>query len=483
MRFKRVFLINSAQSGYYGPLRPHIGLGYISEALAIKGFCYDICDMLFGYSDRQLVQKIKSFEPDLIGFNAYTYNYLKTYEFIRRIKSYFPNIPFILGGPHVTTYGAQVPEELDEVDYSVMREGEDTILELCKGKNFEQIKGLIYRKNGEIVKNPGREFNADLDSLHFPTYEKFELKRYIPEIPILSSRGCPYKCTFCQVDEVAGIKFRERDLENIFTELSYWYEKGYRRFNFMDDNFTLKPQRVYQLCDMIDSGNFNSLFMRCAGVRCDKVNKDLLKRMKDVGFRTVSFGVEGGNDKVLKSLRKGEKISTIDKTIKIACDLGFDVNLFFLIGAPLETKKDVHDSFNLALKYPVFRVNFYNIIPYPKTEIYEWIEKKGYFIREPKDYLNDLSANDIAPVFKTEEMSVSEKIELLREARRIERKVLENSVLRRLERIKVRGILGKIIAYLLSRKITEELIFKHVIIRKIFEYARYQFHALENKKI
>jgi len=456
-----------------------MGLGYIAESLWQHGFSYDVCDMLFKYTQENLVRKINNFHPDLIGISLYTYNYLRTYEFINKLKSYFPDTPFVAGGPHMTTFQDKALVDCQGIDLGVLREGEKAIVELCKGKEISRIEGLMYRDNGEIKMNSERPFNDNLDELPFPKYEKFEMRRYIPEIPIFSSRGCTYRCTYCQVEDIMGRKFRERSVENIMDEIKYWYGKGYKRFNFMDDNFALKRERIYRLCDLLLSEGLTSLFMRCAGIRCDRVDEGLLRRMKQVGFRTLSFGVEAGNNKVLRSLRKGETIETIDKTISIACALGYDVNLFFLLGAPLETREDVYDSFKLALKHPVFRVNFYNIVPFPRTEIYNWVDSKGYFLKEPHEYLNNLTPNDIDPIFKTDEMTVQDKIELLGVARKIERKVLQNAIVRRLDRFKVKGIFVNMLAFVLSRQATEYLIFKNVRVRKIFELARYLYHKSE----
>ena len=164
-----------------------------------------------------------------------------------------------------------------------------------------------------------------------------------------SSRGCPYKCIFCSVKAVAGGKLRVRSPENVIDEIEYWYQKGYRKFNFVDDNFTFYRDRVYKICDEIQRRGLKNLKFTCAGgIRADTVDHKLLARMKEVGFYYNAFGVEGGNDKVLKSIKKGEKMEQIRSAIKDACDLGYEVMLFFLVGSPGETWKDIEDSVAVA---------------------------------------------------------------------------------------------------------------------------------------
>ncbi len=128
---------------------------------------------------------------------------------------------------------------------------------------------------------------------------------------------------------------RVRCAENVLDEIEYWYERGYRKFNFVDDNFTFYSDRVHEICDGIERRGLNNLKFTCTnGIRADRVDRQLLTRMKEVGFYYIAFGVEGGNEKILKSLKKGETMEPIKRAIKDVCDLGYEVMLFFLVGSP-----------------------------------------------------------------------------------------------------------------------------------------------------
>jgi radical SAM superfamily enzyme YgiQ (UPF0313 family) len=427
MRFKRVLLIfpNYSESYYVYPTQPATGLGYIAEALKCQEIEYDVIDIGLGYSVKDLFKKIDFFHPDLIGMSMMTFRYRQNYQVLSLIKDAYPSIDIMVGGSHISVMREDVLKNCSAVDYGVVLEGEETIVELCNGKELSQIKGLIYRNHNRVIYNGDRPFIDDLDSVPFPTYEKYELSRYGSRtISIVSSRGCPYACIYCPVGSAIGRKFRVRTPKHVVDELAYWYERGYRRFGFVDDNFTLIKDRVYQICDEIEKRGLKGLDLQCGnGVRADQIDRKLLERMKEVGFSYIAFGVEAGNNKILANLKKHEDIKTMEKAIKDACELGYRVGLFFLVGTPGETWEDVKDSIALALKYPVFDASFYNIIPYPKTQLYDWLAEKQYFIVPPEEYLSDISSWDNKPVYVTPSMSLKERKEALKYTKSVRRKI------------------------------------------------------------
>lgn len=157
---------------------------------------------------------------------------------------------------------------------------------------------------------------------------------------ILSSRGCPFSCIFCPVSLAIGKRLRVRSAGNVVDEVDYWFKikKGYRRFSILDDNFTFYKERTIAICDEIKKRGLKNIILRCGnGIRADKVDREVLEKMKEAGFTYVSYGVESGSERVLKILKKGETIEQIENAIKTSTELGFDVTLFFVIGAPYET--------------------------------------------------------------------------------------------------------------------------------------------------
>jgi radical SAM superfamily enzyme YgiQ (UPF0313 family) len=273
-----------------------------------------------------------------------------------KLKEDYENIPIVVGGHHLTILKEQVLKECSSIDLGVVHEGEETLVELCQGNTpIDDIPGVIHRKDGNVKFNGYRNLEKDLDKYSFPKYINFKMSDYSKQIPIHSSRGCVQLCTFCP-NKVLGRRFRKRSIENFVDEIEYWRKRGYNQFAVDDDNFTLIRERVFEFCGEIERRGLDDLLIRCSnGIRADRVDKEMLQRMMDVGVREVGFGVDGGNNKVLKLLKKGESFEAIENAVKTACEIGLDVKAFIIVGTPNETIEDIYDSINFARKYPIAR--------------------------------------------------------------------------------------------------------------------------------
>jgi radical SAM superfamily enzyme YgiQ (UPF0313 family) len=476
MRYKRILLIqpNYPDSHYQSPTFP-IGLGYIAEALKAAAVEYKVADMGVEPKYARLVSRIQVFRPSLIGISMMSSMYRRHYELAKKLKNDFANIDIVAGGPHISTFRQEVLKECKEIDYGITLEGEKTIVELCQGLNAFEIKGLIFRNDDDIHYTGDRLFINDLDSIPFPTYEGF--KKYDKTaINIISSRGCPYSCIYCPVKTTIGRKLRVRSALNLVDEIEFWYKRGYQRFSFVDDNFTFYKKRVSQICDEIDKRGIR-IEMNCPnGVRADKIDRALLQRMRNSGFLRIGIGVEAGTDRVLKNIKKGERLSDITAAIKDACDLGFEVVLFFLIGSPGERPQDIEESFKIARKYNVKDVRFYNLIPFPGTELYKWVSDNNYFVRYPEDYFNSGLHWVNEPVFYTPTLSIKQRKEAFRRGMSMGNRL--RSTWRYsyyLDSLRKFGFLTPVIAYIASRTITQDKLLK----LRIFHYVRHIFKKYE----
>ena len=431
MRFKKVAFIVPPFDGQNQDNRGlYLGVGYISQYLIDNDIENKVIDTRFGYTVQDIKKKLADYKPDLVAVVVFTNEYQKTYDVVKAIKN--KNYKIVLGGYHVSTIKSKILEETD-ADFAIKVEGEDAMLELCKGEPFEKILNLLYRKDGKIIENPTRPPVTDLDKFNFPRYESFEFEKYDHLIPICTSRGCPFLCTFCTVETTTGRQFRVRSPENVLAEIKMWYNKGYREFCFVDDNFTLLKERAIELCKLIKKSKLTGLKMRCAGIRADRVDREVLTYMRNVGFDQLGVGVEVGNDKMLKIIRKGETLVQIEKAIKEIVRLKFDLQLYFVIGNQYETKEDVEDSFKLALKYPISDAHFYNPLPFPGSELYNWVSKNGYFIEDFKTYINEHCNFSVKPVFATPELSVKERVRLLKKSKGVEKTILRRYIARKME--------------------------------------------------
>lgn len=478
MRYNRILLISPPSSSYLGAARPPQNLGYLAEALLSSGFHYDILDMRFRGSPKQLTGKIEWFQPDLIGISMVSLEYRKTYELIQMIKARYPHMGIAAGGPHVTVLREKVLEGCPSIDFGVVHDGEETLVELCRGVPLDRIDGLVHRNPEGIVFNGNRTPQPDLDKVAFPTYQGFELDQYIREIPINSSRGCPLECVFCP-NKMMTRKFRPRSPAHVADEIEYWYKRSFRVFNFDDDNFTLLRDRVLKLCDEIEKRGLSDAEFRCSnGLRADRVDRTLLKRMKEVGFHYIAFGVDGGNDRMLRANKKGENLRQIESAIKTACDLGYDVKLFCIFGMPTETRDDVLDSFRLVQKYPVRRVILNNPIPYPGTELFDIINEKNAFIKTPEVYLNSITENENEPVFETPELNREERKQLLRMARKIEKNVTRRAVQHILGE---KGLVSRLAGSLFASSWGQRLFFQNMVFRRWMESFRH--HRMMDSRV
>ncbi|MBI4317905.1 MAG: radical SAM protein [Chloroflexi bacterium] len=399
------------------------GLGYLSEALNGKGIENSVLDMSLHRNKAYFLSRVREYHPDLIGISMRSLNFRSHYALATEIRQSCPEVHIVAGGPHVSTFREEVLQDCAAFDYGVVLEGEHAIVELCRDDlSLSEIPGLIYRgPNGQTLYTGDRPFNRELDSLAFPTYSRFELERYLSKlIPIVSSRGCPYQCIYCPVRTTIGRQYRARDPILVADEVEWWYRRGYRTFDFTDDNFTLIAERAFRFCEEIARRGLRGARFSCGnGIRADRVTRELLAKMKEVGFYQLSFGVESGNNRILKNLKKGETLEEIEQAIAWACELGFQVKLTFLIGSPGETWDDFQDSLRIARKYPVWKFNFFTLTPFPKTELHDSVEANNQWLIDPKDYLDQVNKWTNTPAFESPELSKQQRIRAYNEARKL----------------------------------------------------------------
>ena len=479
MNSHRVLLVHPPSSAEWRAVVPHTGQAYIAQTLYQEEIEYDVLDMNLGYKTADLMKRIKDFRPDLVGMSLISQEYRKSYELLSAVKERYPQIKTVVGGPHVTILKEKVLRDCPAVDFGVVKEGEGLLVELCRGVTEDNIKGLIFRFGEEIIYTGERPWLKNLDELPWPRYHYFELEKYINTITIYTSRGCPHKCIFCP-NRIVSPAFRMRSSDNVVDEIEYWYERGKRQFNFDDDNFNMDHSRVFEICDKIEQRGLKDLFIHCSnGIRADRVDREMLTRMWDVGFRSIAFGVDGGNNKILKIVKKGETIEAIEEGIKISCEIGFDVKLLFVIGTPYETRDDVEDKVRLTRKYPVHDVHFYNTIPYPGTELYDWVEKNNCFIKKPEEYLNDVSCLVNDPVFETPELPITKRRELFIYLAGVNRQVHRDAIIRKLKGPRFVRLLA---SYVLNEWVIEKLFHESIFFHKLIDGIRYRLAVSKRRK-
>jgi radical SAM superfamily enzyme YgiQ (UPF0313 family) len=426
-----LFVIPPSVGDYFTAQIPHTGLAYLTAFMKKETNAQiQIMDMRLGYSMVEVFRRIDSFMPDIVGLSLFSYGFGESREVVDSIKSYKDYYRVVVGGPHVAAVGIKVLEDT-KADFAVCGEGELTFLELCravakKRKNFSNIDGLIWRNGRKILANKKRELIRNLDKLPYPDYESFELEKYLcyteKHLPIVTSRGCPYSCVYCSVRLSMGQMFRPRSAENVSGEIKYWYDKGWKSFDFADDVFNADMDRAKKICDQI--AELKITWRINNGIRADRIDMELLEKMKKSGCVYIAYGVESASNRILAAMKKNITIEQIESSVYMARKVGITVGITFIIGSPDETFEDFMKSYMFAKSMPVQNVNFYNMVPYPNTEMYHWVEKNGKFLKDKESYLYKIAHWKNEPIFETPYFTGSERKKAFRMGFGLHRKKL-----------------------------------------------------------
>jgi anaerobic magnesium-protoporphyrin IX monomethyl ester cyclase len=359
-----------------------LSLAYLGAQLLAFGYNVKVIDASAPYnpvSNEDILRSVNEFKPDAICVTIMTPFAREAYDLIRCMKTDHPFI--IAGGAHATILPAEVLQI--GADVVIRGEGEATLVELLKtyfnGNSLETVKGISFNTTGGIIHNPNREFIGNLDLLPPPAKNLFDPGWYDNSGKptnesfgsIITSRGCPGRCTFCS-RAVFSNKMRYNSPEYIISQMLFLHENnGINRFYFLDDNFTTNKIRLSSICGLIKN-NLPEATWACTS-RIDNVNYDALKMMKDSGCTTITYGLESGSNRTLQSVNKKLTVDKIISVVKMTYDLGFDVCANWILGFPTETREDVEDTIKLVeLLNPYIAMhNAGFLIPFPGTEIYE----------------------------------------------------------------------------------------------------------------
>lgn len=367
-----------------------IGLLYIASNLIVKGnFDVSVIDLeVERLSKSKLNNRIKNINPNIVGIYATTPLFTKTKKIAKNIKILNKEIKIILGGPHVTALPEESLRECKYIDFVVRGEGETTMVNLCqsieKRVKYPKIKGISLRYNDKIISFPNRRKIENLDNLPNLPLHLLKVNLY-QSIPISTSRGCPFKCIFCY--PMFGNSVRFRTSQKVIDEIEFLVNKYNVNFiNFVDDTFTLNKKRALEIFDKIIERGLNKKIKWGCTTRVDSVDKELLQKMKDSGCVRISFGVESGNPKILKSIKKGITIEQVYNAFKYCNDVGIETLAFFMLGHPLETEKTIKETISLAKKIKPTHVEFGIMTPLPGTELNSMTKKNWNKVKTKEEY-------------------------------------------------------------------------------------------------
>jgi radical SAM superfamily enzyme YgiQ (UPF0313 family) len=323
--------------------------------------------------------------PDLVGITAMTFTLIDVIKTAQIVKSIDRDIKVVLGGPHVHIYPNETID-IPDVDYLVLGEGEITFTELVENitdiDKLKEIKGLVFKDNGITVNTGIKPFIDNLDELPFPArhltpYRKYSslLAKRSPITTMFTSRGCPYRCTFCDRPHL-GKAFRARSAKNVVDEMEECVNMGIYEFLIYDDTFTIHRQRVIDICDEIIK---RKLYIGWdIRARVDSVNEEMLRKLKKAGCERIHYGVEAGTEKILKVLNKGITLEQAMRAFEMTKKAGISTLAYFMIGSPTENREDVLQTIEFAKRLSADFVHITILTPFPATAIYrKGLEKGG----------------------------------------------------------------------------------------------------------
>jgi radical SAM superfamily enzyme YgiQ (UPF0313 family) len=389
-RSARIVLVNpppphGAFVHYQNPL---IGLAYMAAVLEKNGYEVAVVDCPpLNMTYEELRQEIGKLKPEIVGITSVTVTFSSALHAAEMIKKSYPETLIVLGGPHVTVTDEQTLKDYPAVDVVVRGEGEQTILELAEYASksnhtkLSRVSGITFRKDGEIIQTPNRPFIQNLEQLPYPNYDYFPLERYRRFgkliLPVISSRGCPFRCTFCLAPWMAGNKFRARSPKDVVDELE-WLKNKYEpdAITFHDETFTFDKKRVFRICKEIKDRDFN-LPWDCS-TRVDRISRELLAEMKGANCQLVSFGVESGSQRILDAMKKGTTVKQNERAVRWAKEIGISTTISVIIGYPGETSDTLEETLDFIKRTKPDSALISLATPYPGIELYTLIKDLGW---------------------------------------------------------------------------------------------------------
>lgn len=363
---------------------PPLALAYLAATVREGGYRPVIVD---GEAPlRPLSSVMREIPPDtvLIGVSTTTLAWPAVRQAAAVLKKSFPGVPVVVGGPHVTAF----PEETlrySEFDVGVIGDGEHSLMELLSraeaGRSLAGVPGTVYRENNAIQVDQQVCWVERLDDLPMPALDLLPLHRYrsvvvkSPFVTMLTSRGCPYKCSFCS-QIYMGDKFRFHSADRIIAEM----ERAERAFGakeivMFDETFGANRRVAHEVFEEMQRRKFG--FRWNARTRIDLLSDELLLAMRKSGCYMLHLGIESGTPRILEKMRKGITLEQVERVVRSAHRMGFRLHGYFMLGYPGETREEIEATVKLSRRLPLDWASYTVTIPNPRTLLQEQAIAEG----------------------------------------------------------------------------------------------------------
>lgn len=390
MKIKKILLVNLPFEKIYdktslkgvAPSTPPLSLACIAGSLLLDKHEVKIFDFnLYTDGKKEFINCLNSFRPDFAGITFVTPLIGTANEISKIIKNFNKDIVIIGGGPHCSSFPeSSLKETL--LDIAVIGEGDFTIRDIVSNKNLKKIKGIAYKNKDKIFINPRREPIKNLDDIPFPAHHLYDFKKYrVPSAIALrnpvawleTSRGCVYGCIYCN-KSCFGRTFRVKSPERVVEEFKRIKKLGFNEIHLTDDGFTTDIERAKKICDLLIEQKVNIYWSTITGIRVDRVDLELLKKMKAAGCYRVYFGIESGSQKILDRIKKGITLEQVRKAVAWARQANIEVAGYFMIGLPDETEETMQQTIDFAKSLDLDLAKINITIPLPATELFNELD-------------------------------------------------------------------------------------------------------------
>lgn len=360
-----------------------LSLAYLAAVGEKAGHQVRVLDFQLG--EHSLADVLREFKPDVAGITAVSKDFPHAIKLMEELRGISPDMPLILGGPHANAYQEGIFSLSSLADYVVLHEGEATFIDLLdaisSGRHPSEVPGIIYKDtDGKGVRTPDRPFIKDLDALPFMALHHFKVGKYyppagtfrhLPSVTMITSRGCPFKCVFCNTD-LFGKNVRLRSAGNVLDEVEEVVGRyRAREINFCDETLTINRDRMVAICEGIMRRGLK-IGWKCS-TRVDRVDPELLRLMKRSGCFYIGYGVESGVQRILDKMQKGITLEQIRTAFAETRKAGINTMAYFMMNVPGETLEDIEQSIRFSREIRPTYLNFELIKPYYGTALRQMI--------------------------------------------------------------------------------------------------------------
>lgn len=363
-------------------------------------------------------EEIRTFAPDVFGISIKTFTADISRHLFKWAGEAKPGLVRVAGGPHIILDGFRYVRDT-KVEFGVQGEGEYVLPQLVNalagGSSVDKVTGLLRWEEGSLVQNPESDLIEELDTLPLPDYSRFtsvisnggKLRQY----PILTSRGCPFKCSYCSMPTIMGRRWRFHSPERVVEELKYARDRyGAESFTVVDDNLTLNLHRIDAISDMIIESGLTMPWNSMNGIRADRLTPESARKMADSGCYHVWIGIESADPYVFDTINKGEEFEDVKRGIRILKEAGIGVGGFFIVGLPNSTREADLKSVEFVRELGI-DAWWFQFVPYPYTPANDWVQTDDTVkILRPAEGALQFGGGDIEPVFETGNYSKEERM-------------------------------------------------------------------------